>query len=98
MRDPCKLEQQFEDLDLDSEYIMVRQSEKIVHLSFQNCAQLLPRRTTHPEILLRIQNKHIDALQYQLNDLVLLLINIAICLRLLQLFECLDLCLYLLFL
>lgn len=66
---------------------MVRQPEQVIHFGLEHRTQLLASWTAHPQVLLRIQNEYVDAFEYQLDDLVLLLVDVAIGLRLLHLFR-----------
>ena len=73
------------------------QPEQVIHFGLQYRAQLLAGGTAHAKVLLGVQNQNVDAFKDKLDDLVLLLVDIAICLRLLHFFHCLHFCFYLIF-
>lgn len=61
---------------------MMSQFEESVHLVIKQLFELLPMMIIDPNISLRFVQKHINSLQYLLNDFILFFINISILFKL----------------
>ena len=77
-----ELEEKFEDLNLDSENVMMCKFKKHVHLVFKKCPKFRTA-STHNKILFTVKHQHIDTFQDLFDDLVFILVDIAIFLNLL---------------